>query len=475
MRVLSYIENSFWLMNQQDFDKMCLTVARNAPELERIAANESFQPQALLTKPTTPMAGTRYVDMRDSVAVIDVNGVIAKRMNMFEEICEGGTSTELLAKDFQTAIDSPQVKAVVFNIHSPGGEAFGMNEIASLIYQARGKKPIKAYVSGQGCSAAYFIAAACDEVIIPKDGMLGSVGVVAEWQDPTEFYKMLGIDRKVVTSSNAPNKRLNLNTDEGMAEFVATLDAMEKPFIKSVAKFRGKTFDEVVQDFNRGGVKVGADAVKAGMADRIGSLEQVISELSKSTKVSANSNSQPKANTKGENTMSLLDKFNAWLASDEVKPLLESTETPEATVAPSAEVETLKTQLAAEQAKNASLAQAKMEEQKTAIADKCSAYVASEKTAGRLTPAEEKDFSAAYMQALTDDAANPLAEGSRASLIEAAQAKRAPHLFHKEVLAPDATAKVLSGDSETEGVSEARKTELLNKTPLGQSALKVVK
>jgi signal peptide peptidase SppA len=456
MKVLSYIENSVWAILPSAYDKMHLIATRHSNEIDRLL--DEPKPESLLTKRGESMVGTRYAENREGVAVLDVNGVIAKRMNLFADLCEGGTSTELLAKDFQTALEAPEIKAIVFNIHSPGGDAFGMNEIANLIYQARGKKPIKAYVNGMGCSAAYFIAAACDEIICDAQAMLGSIGVVSESQDPTEFYKKLGIDRKVVTSSHAPKKRLDLNTDEGMTDFVATLDAMEKVFISRVGKFRGKSFDEVVSDFNRGGVLIGKDAVKAGMADRIGSLEGVIAELKK------------KPRKIGDKNMSFMESFKAWLNSDEVKAELED-------AAPTAEATLLAEKQAAEH--RASIAEQEKQElikqQREAavsgFAEKATSYTAEQVKTGRLTPAEEKDFSAAYLQALTDDFNSPLETGSRVGRIEAAQAARTPHIFDKEVVGADETAKILGN---SEGVSEERKQELLNATPLGQSSLKLV-
>src|SRR3989304_529970 len=59
-------------------------------------------------------------EVTDGVAVIPIEGVIAKRMNLFTQI-SGGTSTELLIRDLKSAIDDPDVRAIVLSIVSPGG------------------------------------------------------------------------------------------------------------------------------------------------------------------------------------------------------------------------------------------------------------------------------------------------------------------------------------------------------------------
>ena len=144
-RVISYIESSFWACRAAEFDAMCRVAYRESDNLDSIlaaaeAGNDSLDLETMLGKKGERLNGTRLVEVRENgVAVIDVNGVLAKRMNLFDMICDGGTSTEILMRDFTTALNSPNVTSIVFNIDSPGGEAFGINEIAQAIYEARGK------------------------------------------------------------------------------------------------------------------------------------------------------------------------------------------------------------------------------------------------------------------------------------------------------------------------------------------------
>lgn len=473
-RVLNYITSSMWAMRERDLSAMLAIAVRDTDALERLALEAERRPEAMLAKSGAPLSGTRYVEMRDSVAVIDVNGRLAKRMDMFTEICEGGTSTELLLKDFQTALTNPAVSAIVFNIDSGGGEAFGINELSQHIYNARGKKPLKAYVSGLGCSGAYWIASACDEVITDKSAFLGSIGVVSAWIDDTEAYRMLGFDKKVVVSSNAPKKRLDLNKPEDMTEFVAELDAMEKVFISAVARNRKKKTDEVVADFNQGGVLSGSDAVKVGMADRTGSLETVIKELSNKRK---NSNVSA-ASAEGDLNMSFTEKLNTFLVENGWKKSVEHDAAPEA-ADDSAKLLAEK-QAADERAStaNAELAKVKAEQVETAkkqIATDAATYVESEVKAGRLFPAEKESFTSLYVQAATDDLNSPLAEGSRLATIKANQEKRAPHGLTDEVVDTKAN-QVLFANAGNEGeISASREKELLEKTHLGKAALRVVK
>lgn len=292
MRVINFLETSYWAIRTADLNQMVHLAYQHERDLEKVLAASLDRPATTLAHTGERLQGTRYVQMRGNVAVIEVNGIIAKRMDMFTEICVGGTSTEKLLRDFETAINSSRVESIVLHIDSPGGEAFGINEVAERIYSGRGKKPIKAYISGLGCSGAYWIASAADEVIIDKSAMLGSIGVVSSWSDDREKYRKMGIRREVVVSSNAPFKNLEFDKPEHRKELQKSLDAIEKVFLEAVARNRGVTVQQVISDFNKGGVRIGKDAVASGMADRTGSLESVIS-ASKSPAPFARS--QPKA------------------------------------------------------------------------------------------------------------------------------------------------------------------------------------
>jgi capsid assembly protease len=467
-RVISYIESSFWACRAAEFDVMCRVAYRETDRLDALLAAAEYDAgahsgkkfDAMLAKKGERLNGTRYVEVRENgVAVIDVNGILAKRMDFFTEVCEGGTSTETLMRDFNTALNSPNVSSVLFNIDSPGGEAFGINELAQAIYDARGKKPMKAYVSGLGCSGAYWIASAADEVIADKSAFLGSIGVVTAWTDDKGFYKALGIRREVVTSTNAPFKRLDFDNEEHRAELQRELDSLESVFHKAVARNRKVTVEQVKTDFNRGGVLSGIDAVKAKMADRTGSLEQVIKELARKGKNTASGGSLGAENNKGEMEMGFKDEFKAFAAklgfsvsetvAENESPAAES-QTPAVIQGNSTatyEAERARAEKAEREAKEAREELARVKAEK--LASEADDFIKTEVNAGRMIPAERESFKLLYLQAAADDESSPLAEGSRLDNLKTIQEKRKPHGLTTEILDPKAGLQALSGE-ETE-------------------------
>lgn len=218
------------------------------------------------------------LQVRDGVGILNVEGPLFKKANLMVELC-GATSYEILRRDLQTALDDPSISSILLNVDSPGGEANGCDELASAIYAARGVKPITAYVSGTAASGGYWIASAAERVVVSDLALLGSIGVVLGVQDRSAADERRGVRTIQFVSSQSPGKRPDVNTDEGKGQVQAMVDDLAEVFISAVAKHRGVSAEDVISKFGAGGVKVGAKAVAAGMADEVGQFEAVLASL----------------------------------------------------------------------------------------------------------------------------------------------------------------------------------------------------
>lgn len=248
------------------------------PALEnafKIAFRENASPEMVALELGRPLQNTRSVTMRGSVAVVPITGPIFRYANIFSEI-SGGTSLELLALDIGRCLADPNVKSILLEIDSPGGEAIGIHELARAIRLGSASKRVVAYVGGDGCSAAYWLAAAASEVVIDATAMVGSIGVVfcVPTPDPASASEI------EIVSSQSPRKRPDVTTEEGVAEIQAIADSLADVFVADVAELRALEASRVLA--TEGGVLIGADAVAGGLADRLGSLEGLIAELNAS-------------------------------------------------------------------------------------------------------------------------------------------------------------------------------------------------
>lgn len=210
-----------------------------------------------------------HIDSREGVAVIPVIGPLFRYEN-FLTLIGRATSYEALAEQFNQALSSNEITSIVLDIDSPGGEVNGCAEMANLLFNARGKKPVIAYASGSATSGAYWLASACDEVIASETAMLGSIGVAAVYQSKAN-------DKTIdIVSSQSPYKRLDPKSDEGKAKLQTRIDALAEVFIASIAKHRGVDPPTVLNNFGGGDVFVGQQAVNQGLADQVGSLDSIL-------------------------------------------------------------------------------------------------------------------------------------------------------------------------------------------------------
>lgn len=166
---------------------------------------------------------------------------------------------------FALAAANPSVSKVILSVDSPGGYVDGLFETLAAI-EAFGK-PINV-VASQACSAAYALAAMGGPIqAAGPASSFGSVGVAQTFNvDPNQ------ID---ITSTEAPNKRPDVTTEEGRAVVRAELDAFHELFVDAIARGRanatGESFtaSRVNQNFGRGGEVLPEAARAAGMIDKL--------------------------------------------------------------------------------------------------------------------------------------------------------------------------------------------------------------
>ncbi|WP_028165483.1 S49 family peptidase [Bradyrhizobium elkanii] len=250
-------------------------------QIMEIAARETqITPQMLEAYRGQELERSERATRRGNVAVIDVAGPLFKRANLMTSFC-GATAYETVRRDLQAAMDNASITAILLNIHSPGGEAAGVAELASAVHEVRGRKRIVSYAGDQAASAAFWLGTASDEFLIGPTAALGSMGVVAGYRDTSAQDAARGIKTIEFVSSQSPYKRVDINTQEGRDRVQARVDAMAAVFVETVAGYRGVSVDHALEHFGRGDVLIGAAAVDAGMADGIATFEQVLASLSR--------------------------------------------------------------------------------------------------------------------------------------------------------------------------------------------------
>ncbi len=273
-----------WMIHRPWLDLILDVAARVEVTPDRMAAvgrtPDWRRTHAVAARRGEPVSWSEEVTLRDGVAILPVMGPIFRHASLFTDLSQA-TTVDSIAADFHAALRDPQVRSILLNFDSPGGEASGIGEMAGLIHRARGVKPIAAYVGSLGCSAAYYLAAAAERLIAHPSAILGSIGVLTTWEDDRAVREAEGIVEHTFVSSGAPHKHVDPATDSGRLAIQKILDDQEAVFVSDVARFRGVGVETVYSDFGGGGVLAGDEAVAVRMADRLGTFEETLTELAR--------------------------------------------------------------------------------------------------------------------------------------------------------------------------------------------------
>lgn len=227
------------------------------------------------------------------IAVVDVMGPLLKKSVTIESWY--GTYTldgyDAIQSRIQSALNDRAVKAVVVRLDSPGGQAAGCFEAVRAIRAAAAAadKPVVALCDEMACSAAYALASACDAIVVPDAGILGSVGVIQTLFDCSKMLDEAGIKVNYITSGErkadgAPYQPLSKDARDA---FQSEVDHLAGIFAQEVSVGRGMTPKTVLA--LEAGVFLGTEAVAKKLADRVGTLADAIalaSELAASRKTS---------------------------------------------------------------------------------------------------------------------------------------------------------------------------------------------
>lgn len=257
---------------------------------QRLLGMESLQIDAAQVSPRAALPAEMFTTRKgertergyrvnEGVAVISAMGALVHRTRL-----EADSSLLIgyndLAADMEDALAQPEVHAIALVLDSPGGEVSGAFELADHIYAARGRKPIVAVADGMAASAAYLAASAADEVVLTTTSYVGSIGVVMRHVDYSRALANEGIN---VSHIFAGEHKVDGNPYQPLPPSVrehlqADIEGLYQMFVQAVARHRGMQ-EQAVRD-TRAAVYRGVAGVAARLADRIGTADAVISELS---------------------------------------------------------------------------------------------------------------------------------------------------------------------------------------------------
>jgi signal peptide peptidase SppA len=232
----------------------------------------------LLRAPQPLAARSGSVSSNARIAVVPVLGPLAKRGSFLDSLFGFGNYEDVQAR-VDAAVADAGIDAILLEIDSPGGEAAGAFDLADRIFSARGSKPVWAIANDSAFSAAYAIGSAADKLFLTRTGGVGSIGVLAAHVDQSGYDEKQGVK---VTTLFAGSRKNDFNAHEPLSEdaagfLQAEVNRLYGLFVDTVSRNRSLSADAIRA--TEAALFFGDDALKAGLADGVGTFESTIQSL----------------------------------------------------------------------------------------------------------------------------------------------------------------------------------------------------
>jgi protease IV len=199
----------------------------------------------------------------DRIALIRIEGPIIDSKATLDEM-----------KDY---VKDSSIKAIVLRIDSPGGAVAPSQEIYEEVRKAIAKKKIVVSMGSVAASGGYYIASPATRIIANPGTLTGSIGVIMEIPNVEGLMNKIGVKTEVIKSGRhkdiASVFRGIKKEEKEILQNV--LDNVHEQFILAVAEGRKMLHDDVVRIAD-GRVFTGEQALKIGLVDELGNLEDAI-------------------------------------------------------------------------------------------------------------------------------------------------------------------------------------------------------
>ena len=204
----------------------------------------------------------------DRIALIRIEGPIIDSKETIDEM-----------KDY---VKDASVKAIVLRIDSPGGAVAPSQEIYEEVRKATAKKKIVVSMGSVAASGGYYIASPATKIVANPGTLTGSIGVIMEIPNVEGLMNKIGVKTEVIKSGQhkdiASVFRGIKKEEKQILQNV--LDNVHDQFIAAVAEGRKMVLEDV-KKIADGRVFTGEQALKVGLVDELGNLEDAVKTAAK--------------------------------------------------------------------------------------------------------------------------------------------------------------------------------------------------
>lgn len=236
----------------------------------------------LLAKRPAPYAGKAGgMFSRNNVAIVNINGPIyASQQSSPFGIMRG---SDRIVRQLRRINETPNIKAVVLRINSPGGSVGAVQEICTEVAALKkNRKIVVASMSDVCASGGYYIASQTDRIVANPGSLTGSIGVILEVANVQELFRKVGLDMTTIRSGKykdigSPFRQL---TPEERRILQGIITDSYNQFVDAVASGRKMDREKVVK-LADGRIFTGSQAKELGLVDDFGSGTDAVNVAAK--------------------------------------------------------------------------------------------------------------------------------------------------------------------------------------------------
>lgn len=220
---------------------------------------------------------------KDKIGIIYLEGEIHYKDN--GSGFKDKITPESFEEKFNRALDDKDIKGIILRINSPGGSALASDIIYNQIKNS--PKPIYISIGKVAASGGYYISSGGSKIFADKESLTGSIGVVSLIPNVEELVKKLDINLESLQKGKYASiySLTSKFTEEDREKLYKSNELVYKEFLNRVSTSRNIKMEDLEQ-IAQGKVWLGEEAVKIGLIDKIGGLEDTIKEMGKDLKLS---------------------------------------------------------------------------------------------------------------------------------------------------------------------------------------------
>jgi protease IV len=246
----------------------------------KVAKDEDYNKVSIsdYTQKVVTTALTSETD--NQIAVIYAQGEILGGEGDVTVIGEGS-----MRRSFQEARKNKDIKAIVIRVNSPGGSALTSELIWREIELTKKVKPVVVSMGNYAASGGYYISCNANTIFAEKNTITGSIGVFGILPNFNQLATKIGVHTEQVTTNGNANYSPFVPLDEKFKQVTQEgVERVYKTFVNRVAEGRKMTFAQV-DSIAQGRVWTGSEAIKIGLVDKIGNLNDAIKAAASLAKI----------------------------------------------------------------------------------------------------------------------------------------------------------------------------------------------